>query len=73
MITVSMPETGMINIIIYDALGRKIISPSENFLSGEGEHSFSLDVSSFTPGIYFVKVFNGNHEKILKLIVDKGN
>ncbi|HKR05034.1 MAG TPA: PKD domain-containing protein [Bacteroidia bacterium] len=72
-ITISMPEKGIININVYDALGRKINSLAENFLSDEGDHEYSLDVSSFTPGFYFVKVFDGNQEKTLKLIVDKGN
>ncbi|HYV93634.1 MAG TPA: SBBP repeat-containing protein [Chitinophagales bacterium] len=48
----------VLTIEVYDALGRKV---SENKISdGESVSVFSIDVSSFNPGVYFIRLMMQN-------------
>lgn len=69
-LAISMPAEENISLQVFDALGKKVDALSENILVNTGENEINFDVSSFIPGIYFVKVTTNDKSKTLKLIVE---
>ncbi|HKR03442.1 MAG TPA: PKD domain-containing protein [Bacteroidia bacterium] len=72
-IQITLPSKENISIHVFDALGRAVKSLVENREMNAGRNEINFDVSSFTPGIYFVKVAGNGDSKTLKLVVDKRN
>ena len=60
-IYIATQENLLKDIQIYDVLGKKIISAS---LFGK-----ELNISKLTPGIYILKIKEGNHSATRKLVV----
>ncbi len=51
-------------IELYDVMGKKLSSDNVS------ERSFILDMTGKTPGVYFVRIKNGNNERMERLIKD---
>lgn len=50
-----IPVNGEISVIIFDALGQKVMSNNLGY-KNKGIHSFSIDLFGMTSGVYFIKV-----------------
>jgi M6 family metalloprotease-like protein len=71
-ISLSLPQSGMLNADIYNLLGEKISS----LLSGEheaGKYGFEFDPASsgLSPGIYLLKVTTPSHTRSFRLLYTK--
>ncbi|CAN5653569.1 hypothetical protein BH11BAC1_BH11BAC1_01650 [soil metagenome] len=55
----------MRNILIYDALGRILLQEMN-----VDDKKFHIDISAFSPSIYFVKVIEAEKEYLQKLVVE---
>jgi hypothetical protein len=54
-ISFSIPGTQYARLDVYDALGRRVMTPVDGQLPA-GRHSFELQLSAFRPGPYFIKL-----------------
>jgi hypothetical protein len=52
-------------ILVYDALGRVVFEAKD-----VKEKKFRIDISSFSPAVYFVKVIEGDKEYIQRVVVE---
>jgi hypothetical protein len=50
-----MPEPGLVTLIVYDVLGRKLTMLVNEELSA-GKHEVVFDASRFSSGIYFYQL-----------------
>ncbi|HLG34942.1 MAG TPA: choice-of-anchor L domain-containing protein [Bacteroidia bacterium] len=53
-------------IQIYNVLGEEVLNRKQE--SDSHKHEILIDISSFTPGIYFVRVKSENTEAVMKLV-----
>ncbi|MCD4696460.1 MAG: T9SS type A sorting domain-containing protein [Bacteroidales bacterium] len=65
---INTPQPGIFFIEICDFSGRKISAFSRRLLS-PGKHKVGLDVSSYSSGIYFLKVKSGEMTVIRKMVI----
>ena len=66
----SVPTESLISIGIYDITGRNIQTlVNDNYQSGY--HSVSWDASTYSSGVYFVKMVAGNYVESQKLMLIK--
>lgn len=66
----STPQTGLVSISVYDALGREI----ENLVNEEkyaGKYKIEFDGTKLTSGIYFYRMLCGKYKSTKKLILIK--
>jgi len=70
-LTIAAPDEGNADILLFDALGKKITDLRENLMLNKGNNELSFDVSGFVPGIYLIKVSTDNGSQTLKLLVNK--
>ncbi len=67
----SIVENGTIHISLFDLMGKKYLEKTISTATGVKENNVSINISSFTPGIYILKCNNiNNSEKpyIFKII-----
>nr|MBP9795337.1 T9SS type A sorting domain-containing protein [Chitinophagales bacterium] len=57
-----------INIAVVDLLGREINTVTNSNLSA-GNHSYTVDVTNFANGIYFVKMESNGVNQTVKFVV----
>ncbi len=50
-VSFSLPESGNVNIVVYDLLGREVMSEGKYYSAGT--HSFRIDASRWASGVYF--------------------
>jgi uncharacterized delta-60 repeat protein len=65
-----VPENSFIKISIYDALGRELFSPVNDYMTA-GKYEITLTMNSFSSGIYFYKMTSGSFMDIKKMILVK--
>ncbi|HEC77686.1 MAG TPA: T9SS type A sorting domain-containing protein [candidate division WOR-3 bacterium] len=65
----TLPGESRLQVKIYDAAGRLIIEKDYGRLKGMGKVSF--DLKSCAQGVYFVKIYTTDNEKVLKVVVLK--
>jgi hypothetical protein len=65
-----MPEPGLVTLIVYDVLGRKLTMLVNEELSA-GKHEVVFDASRFSSGIYFYQLKVGEFIQIKKMILIK--
>lgn len=61
-----IPESGMVNITLVDALGREVVSKTIDAQSGENNYTF--DASGLSSGVYFYRVEYDNARSIKNLV-----
>ncbi len=67
----SVPQKGAnVKIVVYDQLGREVISPVEQFYSG-GDYDEQIDLSGLSSGLYYYTVQIGNETKTGKMVIGK--
>jgi hypothetical protein len=59
----------VMEVQIYNLHGQMVLSRSFSNENADASMTAEIDLSGFNPGIYLVKVFNGNHIKTEKLIL----
>ena len=63
-----LPEASSVPLDVFDLSGRLVLGQSTGELTS-GEHSVWLDLSSFQPGLYFVRVRAGNSSATGRFVV----
>jgi len=66
----NIPETGLVNISVYDALGRKIGVLVNSSLK-PGTYEISWDASSFPTGVYFYSIVTGDFRQTKRMVLVK--
>lgn len=66
----SIPGLGDVTLIVYDITGREIQNLFYKSLN-PGTHTVSFDGSQVNSGVYFYKIFWGDHSIIKRMILDK--
>ena len=66
-IRVNASQSSLMNITVYNVTGQKVMETSASI--NTGLNAPTLNVSSLTPGIYFVTVSANGFEETLKFIV----
>ncbi len=67
----TIPEDGMVELKIYDILGREIETLIKEELPSEKLHRVEFDGSKLASGIYFYRLESKNHTAIKKFILMK--
>jgi hypothetical protein len=62
----SIPNTELVNIIVYNALGEKVVDLVNTILPA-GQHKVTFNAAGFASGIYLVKMKAGNFTEIRKM------
>ncbi len=63
-------SASMVKVAIFDALGREISVPVNDYLSG-GTYEISINLSALTTGVYFYKMTSGAFSDIKKMMLIK--
>ncbi len=66
-----LPETAEVNIVLYDALGRKIMTLLDRSMP-PGQHAIGLDASKLTNGVYVYRIATAGKELSKVMIVLQG-
>lgn len=69
-ISFNLVEQSVVNATVYDVIGREIVT----LLNSEmpmGKHSITFDASNFPSGIYFLRLFAGKNQSVIKMTLNK--
>lgn len=69
-ITVALPTSQPVSIIIYDLAGRRVIMATEGIM-GEGTNQLTIDTSSLASGMYFARLETENTSATARMIVTR--
>src|SRR5690606_24568512 len=69
-ISFSIPETGFVNLTIYNLIGEKA-SVLVNEILPAGNYKTHFDATGFTSGIYIAKLTAGNFQQLIKMTLLK--
>lgn len=69
-ITLTLPSTSLVQLKVYDILGREIIVLFDGILNS-GKHSLIFDGTKLASGVYFYKLSAGNFSTIKKMLLTK--
>jgi hypothetical protein len=69
-ITYDIPKDGLVNIAVYDVLGREV-STLVNKFEKTGRYSVTFDASNINSGVYFYKISAGGFTETKKMILIK--
>ncbi|MFZ1729492.1 MAG: PQQ-dependent sugar dehydrogenase [Bacteroidota bacterium] len=64
----SLPSPTAIRLVLYDALGRKLRTLSDEWYES-GIHSLPIQISDLRPGVYFYALLSGGSRLTQKLVV----
>ncbi len=57
-----------VTIELYDMLGRKLITPVQNFSYGRGLHRVTINLEGYPSGVYICRVLSGNILSVQKIL-----
>ncbi len=66
----SIPKTGYVNLVIYDALGREVNSLINNELKA-GNYRINFNASDLSSGTYYCKLISGEFVQTKKMLMIK--
>lgn len=69
-ISYEMQSPAVVNISIYNALGQKMLTLANDFVSA-GIHTISWNASSFASGMYFCRIHSGDESRTIKMTLIK--
>jgi hypothetical protein len=69
-INFSIPQSGLVKLVVYDILGREITT-LVNEAKVAGNYSVTFDASSIPSGVYFYKITSGNFVSTKKMALVK--
>ena len=70
-ISFSLPETGIVNLNVYNVLGQKVASLINSENMSAGNHSVSFNASNMSSGVYFYSLKAGNNVITKKMMLVK--
>lgn len=65
-----LPEQGMVNLIVYDIVGRKV-AELLNESKDAGVHVVSYDGSNLASGLYFYRLQAGKYSQVKRMLLLK--
>jgi hypothetical protein len=65
----SLPEEGSLRVVVYDAIGQRVLNQTVHY--GSGETQYILPTARLLPGIYFVTVKMDGFGGVSKRLVRK--
>ncbi len=68
-INFAIPNTGKVNLIIYDILGREVVRPVDNLEMNAGTVSYNFEASNLSSGVYFYSLIVNNKKIDTKRMV----
>ncbi len=69
-LTYTLPEAGVTNVVLIDALGQNVRHLS-NAVANIGKNSLQIDANTLSNGTYFVQVTSGSFSAMQKFVVAK--
>jgi predicted CXXCH cytochrome family protein len=66
----SIPESGNVKVIVYDAIGRVVVILTNNFYQA-GSYKIEWNASSYASGIYFYRLESRNFNMVKKMVLIK--
>ncbi len=69
-ISFSIPESGIVNLKIYDLLGGEVAELINSEMK-TGNHSINFDASNLSSGMYFYKIETGSYSQTRKMMLLK--
>ena len=69
-ITYSLPENGNVQLTVYNIQGRQVHTLIDNFQSA-GYHSINWNASSYTSGVYLIRMVSGQFTQVQKVVLVK--
>jgi hypothetical protein len=69
-INYSVPKTSLVKMIIYDVIGREVIT-LVNDVKMPGNYSVPFDASNIASGVYFYKMVSGDFTDVKKMVLIK--
>lgn len=66
----SIPESGNVKVIVYDAIGREVVTLTNNFYQA-GNYRIEWNASSYASGIYFYRLESKNFNMVKKMVLVK--
>ena len=70
-INFDLPENGLVNLRLYDMLGREVANIVNNEYRTAGYYTVNFDASKLSSGIYFYRMNAGSFSGIKKMAVIK--
>jgi predicted CXXCH cytochrome family protein len=66
----SIPESGNVKVIVYDAVGRVVVTLTNNFYQA-GNYKIEWNATSYASGIYFYRLEAKNFNTVRKMVLIK--
>ncbi len=60
-VTMTLPQSALVNVSVYDMLGREVVTLARNATLSAGTHQFALDGTALASGAYFVRLNASGH------------
>jgi len=67
----AIPAASVVNLKLYDALGREVASLLNNYAMSAGNYVYDFNAAGLTSGIYFYKLTAGDFSDIKKMVLVK--
>jgi Secretion system C-terminal sorting domain len=67
----SVPKQTLVNLKVYDILGREVAALVNNQIRQAGEYQVTFDASNFPSGIYYYRINAGEYTDVRKMILIK--
>ncbi len=69
-ISFAVPESGIVNLVIYDILGQKVSTVTNRYYNA-GNYTLNFDASGLNSGVYFYRMTSNNKSFVKKMILTK--
>jgi hypothetical protein len=66
-----VPESGYVNVVLYNAFGKQVATVIPNEWQQAGWHQKNSPVSHLPNGVYFYRLQNGKTTQVTKLVIEK--
>ena len=67
----AIPSSSVVNLKLYDALGREVSSLLNNYSLSAGNYVYDFNAAGLTSGVYFYKLTAGDFSDIKKMVLVK--
>ena len=69
-ITFDLPNTDFVNIVVFDLLGREVVTLVNEELNA-GSYEINWDATGYTSGVYYYKMTTGNFSETKRMVMLK--
>ncbi|HRE40816.1 MAG TPA: T9SS type A sorting domain-containing protein [Ignavibacteria bacterium] len=70
-ISFSIPKSSTVSLKVFDLNGKEVISAINNLFYNGGEYLYSINMSEFPSGVYYIKLSSENSSSTRKMILLK--